>query len=138
MVDINDDTKFIRKRTEIRTGIVRRRRWTDEEKGRIIAEALMPGAVIADVARWHDLAPQHLSNWIKAAKQGRLVLPAEALPVSGAPMFVPVVADEQDKATNECSTPIEIVIGSFVVRVPKGCDGRTLEVIARVLKRATA
>ena len=138
MVDINDDTRFIRKRTEIRTGIIRRRRWTNEEKGRIIAEALMPSAVIADVARRHDLAPQHLSNWIKAAKQGRLVLPAEALPASDTPMFVPVIADEQDKVTSEGSTPIEIMIGSFVVRVPKGCDARTLEVVARVLKRATA
>src|SRR5436190_23180874 len=138
MVDINDDTKFIRKRTEIRTGVIRRRRWTDGEKGRIIAEALLPDAVIADVARRHDLAPQHLSNWIRAAKQGRLVLPADALPsrfVSGTPMFVPVVADEPEKVASEGSAPIEIMIGSFVVRVPKGCDARTLEVVARALKR---
>ena len=138
MVDIDDDTKFIRRRTEIQTGVIRRRRWTDDEKGRIIAEALVSGAVIADVARRHDLAPQHLSNWIKAAKQGRLVLPADALPVSGAPMFVPVIADEPDKGTSECATPIEIMIGAFVVRVAKGCDARTLEVVARILKRATA
>jgi transposase len=138
MVDINDDTKFIRKRTAIQTGVIRRRRWTNEEKGRIIAEAVMSGAVIADVARRHDLAPQHLSNWIKAAKQGRLVLPADALPASGTTMFVPVIADEPDKVANECSSPIEIMIGSFVVRVPKDCDARTLEVVARVLRRATA
>lgn len=141
MVDINDGTKLGRGRVEIRSGVIRRRRWTDEEKGRIVAQAVAPDAVIANVARRHDLAPQHLSNWIRAAKQGRLVLPADALPsrpVSGAPMFVPVVADEQEKMASESSVPIEIMIGSFVVRVPKGADGRTLEVVARALKRAAA
>src|SRR5262249_14198865 len=61
------------------TGAVRRRRWSDEEKGRIVAEAIAPGAVIADVARRHDLAPQHLSNWIRAAKDGCFALPADEI-----------------------------------------------------------
>jgi transposase len=60
--------------------VVRRRRWSDGEKGRIVAEAIVPGAVIAEVARRHDLAPQHLSNWIRAAKDGRFALPADAMP----------------------------------------------------------
>jgi hypothetical protein len=38
MVDISDDTKIVRRRAEV-TGVVRRRRWSDEEKGRIVAEA---------------------------------------------------------------------------------------------------
>jgi transposase-like protein len=52
--------------------------------------------VVAEVARQHDLAPQQLSNWIKAAKEGRIVLPApepdgEFGEVTDA-AFVPVVA----------------------------------------------
>ena len=62
--------------------MVRRRHWSDEEKGRIVAEAIAPGAVIADVARRHDLVSQHLSNWIRAAKNGRFALPADAMPAS--------------------------------------------------------
>src|SRR5579871_3776449 len=61
MVDISDDTKIIRHRGEV-TGVVRRRRWSAVEKGRIVAEAIAPGAVIADVARRHDLVPQHLGT----------------------------------------------------------------------------
>jgi transposase len=36
MVDINDETKVIRRRGEV-TGVVRRRRWSDGEEGRIVA-----------------------------------------------------------------------------------------------------
>jgi Transposase len=45
-------------------------------EGRIVAQAVVPGAVVAEVARQHDLTPQQLSNWIKAAKEGRVMLPA--------------------------------------------------------------
>jgi hypothetical protein len=38
MVDISDDTKPARRHVEV-TSVVRRRRWTDEEKGRIVAAA---------------------------------------------------------------------------------------------------
>jgi hypothetical protein len=37
IVDISDDTKIVRRRAEV-TGVVRRRRWRDEEKGQIVAE----------------------------------------------------------------------------------------------------
>ena len=87
MVDISD-TNVLSRRGEV-TRVVRRRRWSDEQKGRIVAEAVTPGAVIADVARRHDLAPQHLSNWIRAAKTGDFALPADEMPT-----FVPVVAVE--------------------------------------------
>ena len=49
MVDISDDTNVVSRRGEV-TRVVRRR-WSDEQKGRIVAEAITPGAVIADVAR---------------------------------------------------------------------------------------
>jgi transposase len=73
MVDISDDTKIVRRRAEV-TGVGRRRRWSDEEKGRIVAGAVAPDAVIADAARRHDLVPQHRRF---------------ALPGDGPPAFVP-------------------------------------------------
>jgi transposase-like protein len=93
MVDISDDTEIVSRRVEL-TRVVRQRRWSDEEKARIVAEAIGPGAVIADVARRHDLAPQHLSNWIRAAKDGRFALPAD-----GMPAFVPVVSIKSTQAS---------------------------------------
>ena len=137
MVDTNDDTKRVRGRVAIRTGAIRRRRWTAEEKGRIVAEAILPDAVIADVARRHDLAPQHLSNWIRAAKDGRFALPAQ-----DDVAFVPVIATGDPRVDStglsDQVAPIEIAVGSFVVRVPNGADARTLEAVVRAVRRAAA
>jgi transposase len=136
MVDTNDDAQLVRGRVEIRTGIVRRRRWRIEDKGRIVAEAVAPGAVIAEVARRHDLAPQHLSNWIRAAKAGRFALPGD-----DGVAFVPVIAAAEPlrcvkPAAVGRAAPIEITMGSVVVRVPNGADRRTLEAVLRALGRA--
>jgi transposase len=134
MIGTNEFTKPLR--GEIRSGIVRRRRWTAAEKGRIVAETMVPGAVIANVARRHDLTPQHLSNWIRAAKAGRLVLPVldEAAGVG----FVPVVTAEEPCAVRPGATAaaIEIVIGPVVVRIRAGADAVTLESVLRAVKRA--
>ena len=136
MVDISDDTKIVQRRAEV-TGAVRRRRWSDEEKGRIVAEAIASGAVIADVARRHDLAPQHLSNWIRAAKDGCFALPADEMPT-----FVPVVSVKSaqvNKATHERRPAcIEIVMGIIKVRVPGGANPRDVEAVLRAVWRSNA
>jgi transposase len=135
MVDISDDTQIVRRHAEV-TGVVRRRRWSDEEKGRIVADAIAPGAVIADVARQHDLAPQHLSNWIRAAKDGQFALPADEMPA-----FVPVVSVESaraNKAARERRSAIEIVIGAIKVRVPGGAEARDVEAVLRAVRRSSA
>ncbi len=133
MLDTNDVAQRLRGRAEVRSGIVRRRRWSAREKGRIVAEAVAPGAVIAAVARRHELTPQHLSNWIGAAKRGQIALPAESVPG-----FVPVIAEQSETAPWGAVAPIEIAIGSIVVRVAKGADERTLEGVVRAVRRASA
>src|ERR1700759_3054549 len=45
MFDANDDAKAQCRRVEILTGPSRRRRWSAEEKARIVEETLAPGAV---------------------------------------------------------------------------------------------
>ena len=79
MVDHIVDATTPRGRVEIRSGVGRRRRWSDEDKGRIVAESYAPGAVVSEVARRHEISPQHLFAWRKAARAGRLTLPTEEL-----------------------------------------------------------
>jgi transposase len=136
MIDISDDTKIVRRRAEV-TGVVRRRRWSDEEKGRIVAEAIAPDAVIADVARHHDLVPQHLWNWIKAAREGRFALPSDGLPA-----FVPVMSvgsgQVSEPAQHVRSPTIELMIGAITVRVPAGAEARDVEAVLRAVWRSNA
>jgi transposase len=142
MVDTNE-RHVARGRVEIRTGADRRRRWTAAQKGRIVAEAIRPGAVLAEVARRHELAPQHLSNWIRAAKDGHFALPADAAaPLQPGPSFVPVVtrapelqAASGKRRASERGT-IEIAIGRAVVRIRAGADPRMVEALVAALARA--
>jgi transposase len=50
-------------RLEIVTGVERRRRWSDEAKLQILAEADEPGARIGEVARRHDIYPAQIRAW---------------------------------------------------------------------------
>jgi transposase len=60
MVDHIVDASEPRGRIDIRVGVGRRRRWSVEAKGRIVAESYAPGAVVSEVARRHDMSSQHL------------------------------------------------------------------------------
>jgi transposase len=137
MVDHIVDSSQGRGRIDIRTGVGRRRRWSAEEKGRIVAESYAPGAVASEVARRHEITSQHLFAWRKAARQGRLVLPADALP-----MFVPVVtalpeADAATKPSGSGSIAIEIEIAGVVVRAEPGVNLNWLRDVLRAVKAAT-
>lgn len=100
----------------------------------MVAEAVAPGAVIAAVARRHDLTPQHLSNWIRAAKDGHFALPAD-----DRLGFVPAVVFKSPASAKPSRTgrsePIEITLGSVVVRIPVGADRRLVEAVLRTLRR---
>jgi transposase len=137
MVDHMVEASGPRGRVEVRVGVGRRRRWSGEAKGRIVAESFAPGAVVSEVARRHDISPQHLFAWRKAARAGLLSLPADE-----APMFVPVVTElHHDGMTAAASargaTAITIEIGGVVVRAARGVDPAWLRDVLRAVKAAT-
>lgn len=45
------------------SGVERRRRWTDAERLEILSEAFAPGAIIARVARRHDVSTGQIYTW---------------------------------------------------------------------------
>jgi len=135
MVDHIVDSSQRRGRVDIRTGVGRRRRWGAEEKGRIVAESYAPGAVVSEVARRHEITSQHLFAWRKAARRGRLVLPAE-----GVPMFVPVVTSMPEAGPAALPAghgSIAIEIAGVVVRAEPGVDLGWLRDVLRAVKAAT-
>jgi transposase len=120
---------------EIQVGPGLRRRWSDEVKGQIVAESFASGAVVSEVARRHDISPQHLFAWRKAARAGVLSLPAEA-----APLFIPVVTElrgEGGMAALDSAGVITIEISGAVVRVAPGTELGWLRDVLRAVKAAT-
>jgi hypothetical protein len=50
-------------RVEVITSVQRRRRWSAEEKARIVQETFAPGMSVSLVARQHGVAPNQLFTW---------------------------------------------------------------------------
>jgi transposase len=130
MVDHIVDASAPRGRVEIRSGVGRRRRWSDAEKGRIVAESFTPGAVVSEVARQHEISPQHLFAWRKAARAGQLALPA----AETAAMFVPVMLARKPVAAQPSRPLIAIETGGVVVRAECGVDVDWLAAVLRTMK----
>ena len=93
---------------EVIVGRQRRRRWTVEEKLRIVAETDEPDARIGDVAARHDVYPGLLFTWRRQVRKGMLT-------ERRAPLFLPVeMASAPDLSQRpeqvEPSTPRRIEI----------------------------
>ena len=69
MFDVSDDAKGEFRRVEVLTGPGRRRRWSADEKARIVAETLVPGARVSEVARRWQICSQQVFGWRRAMRQ---------------------------------------------------------------------
>jgi transposase len=137
MVDISDDTKGGGyRRVEVLTGPGRRRKWADDDKARIVEEALQPGVVVADVARRWQVSSQQVFTWRRELRRG-----AEALPA-----FVPIVAEASSRLTRSPpgQTPIrhvpaiEVQMAGAVLRVTPGTDVDLLTAVLRAIRVSAA
>lgn len=70
-------------RVEVLEGAERRRRWSHDEKMRIVAETLQPGVKVTTVARRNRVASSLVFTWRRLARTGQLGVAPE-------PAFVPV------------------------------------------------
>src|SRR5260370_41250448 len=90
----------------------RRRLWSDEEKRRIVAETLAPGASVSIVARRHDLNANMLFTWRRQIGTSALLPAGEAL------TFVPAAITAEAAPTVSPESPLsgrmEIVLADGV------------------------
>jgi transposase len=81
------------RRLEVFTGAGRRRKWSDEDKARIVAEIVASGDSVCAVARRHGLSPQQLFGWRRQLREAAARhFEAEEL------QFVPAVVDASESA----------------------------------------
>lgn len=110
------------------------RRWPDRVKARIVAETLVAGATVNDVARKYAIRPNHLSGWRRLAKDGDLVLPAPEAGTDFAPLVMfDVESPSSAEDMGSASTAIENVAGSVSVRLDGATSAARIGDIVRAL-----
>jgi transposase len=129
------------RRIEVITGTGRRRRFSEDDKARIVEETLTPGAVVSEVARQHGLTPQQLFTWRRRARQT-----ASAEAGGEASRFVPAVVDRPvparsvrrrargQRRSEPGSGIIEVEIEGVTIRVGRDAEPKTVSAVLRVLK----
>jgi transposase len=117
------------RRLEVITGVGRRRRWSLEEKARIVAESLDPATTASAVARRYGLHASQLFVWRQQVQ--RRVSSAVAL---DGPAFVPVLLAEDNTAPTEPVGRMEIALGPAVVRVGADVDAAALRRVLEVVR----
>jgi transposase len=128
-------------RLEVITGTGLRRRFSDDDKARMIEETLAPGAVVSEVARRHGITPQQLFTWRRQARQ-----PVETDAETAAAAFVPAVVDAPAPQQSDCQQrqgwlsqarntgTIEVEIDGATVRVEHGAEAKMVVAVIRALK----
>ena len=99
---------------EVITRVERRRRWSREEKQRLVAESARPDRTVSQVARAHGVAANLLFTW-------RRQFLASAVEMAGAgPSFVPVRLTAEDPAAVEAQAVSPAVAARLEIRLPSG------------------
>jgi transposase len=137
----------------------RRRRWTIEQKRRIVEETLTPGASVSVVARRYDINANLLFKWKREADAGELggatapAAVAELVPIGvvgrsddGGPTLLARMADGADgQRPSEPRHPVDLEARPGMIEIDLPCgarvrvdaavDGRALGRVLSALKR---
>jgi transposase len=153
------------RRLEVITGTGRRRRWSRDDKVRIVVASLEPGATVSEVARRHGLSPQQLFAWRREARcvpgqepdakvataliapamdcKASRGLPDLPRPAESTPAFAQVVVAASSPAPaspapkGKVEGAIEIVIGDASVRVIGQVATAAITAALRAVRRAS-
>lgn len=105
-----------------------KRQWPRELKAKIVAESLVEGARVSDVAARHDLIPSHLSDWRRQAREGKLILPV----LEDTPLFVPLEREPVVSASHAPST-LDIIKNGVTIRLDSSTPAARISEIAAAL-----
>jgi transposase len=114
-------------------GTERRRRWSFDDKVRIVEETMQPTVTVTEVARRHGLAPSIVFTWRRLAREGRLG--------DASPVFMPVEITPAPAPAPPMVSPsrrtgmIEIILGrGRRIRVYRDVDAQALRRVLQVME----
>ncbi|MCB1507193.1 MAG: transposase [Hyphomicrobiaceae bacterium] len=128
--------------TEVIEIVERRRRWSTEEKLKVLIDALEPGASVSAVADRHGVSRNLVYTWLRLARKGQV--PGLSITDKAAAAFAPVQVASDPAISPAHSLPprplaaprrrlsiVEIVLTNG--RVVKVDEGIEVEVLARII-----
>ncbi|WP_338821967.1 IS66-like element accessory protein TnpA [Bradyrhizobium septentrionale] len=137
------------RRLEVFTRAGRRRKWSDEDKARIVAEIVASGDSVCSVARRHGLSPQQLFGWRRQLRDAAVDY-SEEQEVEFVPAVVdavvPAPAVGRERKTVRCKAKadtrarrcdagiIEIEVDGITIRAGRGADPTMIASIVQTLK----
>lgn len=127
-------------RAEVVTSVERRRRWSQDEKERLVAASLEPGASVSEVARMANLHVSQLFRWRKELCKHGEASTAPFVPVEIGPSAPPREMAEVPTTTaarrRKSQGIIEIDLGcGHCIRVDGDVDGDALRRVLDALVR---
>lgn len=131
---IRNDERDTLRRMEVITGMGRRRRWSEDEKARIVEESLALGANISEVARRHDISRSLLFQWRRQVMSEGASHDAAASSPTFVPLMVAHGEASEARGLDETPSVIEIEVGDIRIRVKGRVDGSALRVVMNAVQ----
>lgn len=119
-------------RMTVISGAERRRRWSDEDRARILAAISEPGAVVAEVARREDVCASLVFKWRREMRQA-----VESKAGGFAPVVIepsPAVAPSSISSSNSAAAVIEVELKDARVRIHAGAPASAIAAALKALR----
>jgi transposase len=107
-----------------------KRHWPEALKARIVAETLVDGATVNAVARRYDMRPNHVSEWRRLARTGKLVLPAVPADCCG---FAPISLHQDPVPEPAMAGALDVIRGEVTLRLDAATPAIRIAEIVRAL-----
>ena len=117
-------------RLEVIEGPTGRRVRSEAERARIVAESLLPGAQVSEVARKHGATRWQIYDWRRRFQQ-RGTLPSRESPTTN---FASLVVEEPLDERHVPTVKLEIAIGDVVVQTDAAIDEKQLSRVIRAVR----
>ncbi len=132
---VEDQVNGFAGRVEVMEGPTGRRAWPDEVKAWIVRESLEPGVTVSEVARRHRISPQQLTQWRRAARQGRLPVSVGYDEKIGEASFVPLAIDMDRRESAPVVTDLIVIeMNGMVLKLPAQTAARRIAEIVFALE----
>ncbi len=116
----------------VMAGPERRRRWSEEERLDILAEAFAPGACVADVSRRRDVSTSLIYTWRRKLQEQA---EAASLPVPKVTFAQAVLADDEQPADHDPCAALTVDLGNGrFVRISSSASATLVSATLKALR----